>query len=94
MDFPTGGLFTVMSPTVAELFGTQSHGLLFGVVLFCGTLGGTIGPFMVGRIFDITGSYQMAFLLLTAIAVIGFFLISFLRHPDKGKAAKYFTDLR
>ena len=35
--FAHGGLFTVMSPTVAELFGTGSHGLLFGIVLFSGT---------------------------------------------------------
>jgi MFS family permease len=74
-----GGLFTVMSPTVAELFGTGSHGLLFGIVLFSGTLGGAIGPLMAGHIFDLSGSYRLVFLILTAMAVIGLILITTLR---------------
>jgi MFS family permease len=77
--FAHGGLFTVVSPTVAELFGTGSHGLLFGIVLFSGTLGGAIGPLMAGHIFDLTGSYRLVFLILTAMAVIGFILITTLR---------------
>ena len=33
-----GSFFTAVSPTLAEFFGTGSHGLLFGIVLFSGTL--------------------------------------------------------
>jgi len=43
--FSHGGLFTVVSITVAELFGTDSHGILFGIILFIGTIGGIAGPF-------------------------------------------------
>jgi len=81
--FAHGGFFTVMSPTVAELFGTGSHGLLFGIVLFSGTLGGAIGPLMAGRIFDLTESYRLVFFILTAMAVFGFILITTLRLPKK-----------
>ena len=81
--FAHGGLFTVMSPMVAELFGTGSHGLLFGIVLFSGTLGGALGPLMAGRLFDITGSYRLVFLILTVLAVIGFILITTLRLPGQ-----------
>lgn len=81
--FAHGGLFTVVSPTVAELFGISSHGLLFGFVLFSGTLGGAIGPLMAGRIFDLTGSYRLVFLILTAMAVVGFILIITLQPPGK-----------
>lgn len=77
--FAHGGFFTVMSPTVAELFGTGSHGLLFGLVLFSGTLGGSIGPLLTGHIFDVAGSYRVAFLVLTALVAIGFALLAFLR---------------
>ncbi|NNL76094.1 MAG: MFS transporter [Desulfobacterales bacterium] len=83
-----GGFFTVMSPTVAELFGTDSHGLLFGIVLFFGTMGGAVGPLMAGSTFDVTGNYRMVFLVLTALAVIGFVLITLLRQTrgiDAGK---------
>ncbi len=77
--FAHGGFFTVMSPTVAELFGTGSHGLLFGLVLFSGTLGGSIGPLVTGHIFDVTGSYRTAFMVLTALVALGFALIAFLQ---------------
>ncbi len=77
--FAHGGFFTVVSPMVAELFGTDSHGLLFGIILFSGTLGGAVGPLMAGRTFDVTGSYRMVFLVLSVLTLIGFVLIILLR---------------
>jgi MFS family permease len=79
--FSHGGFFTVMSPTVAELFGTGSHGLLFGVILFSGTIGGAVGPVLAGRMFDVTGSYQTLFWVLTGLAVSGLVLVTWLRPP-------------
>ena len=80
--FTHGAFFTVMSPTVAELFGTASHGTLFGIILFSGTIGGSVGPLLTGYLFDVTGSYRFAFLMLTALAVVGFLLVVFLRPPQ------------
>ena len=77
--FAHGGFFTVVSPLVAELFGTGSHGLLFGIILFSGTLGGAIGPVMAGRTFDVTGSYRLVFLVLSVLTIIGFVLMILLR---------------
>ncbi|MCD4717833.1 MAG: MFS transporter, partial [Desulfobacterales bacterium] len=66
---------------------TGSHGVLFGIILFCGTIGGAIGPLLAGRIFDLTGSYQILFLVLTGVTVIGFVLIIMLR-PLQGMEEK------
>jgi MFS family permease len=77
--FAHGGLFTVVSPTVAELFGTGSHGVLFGIVLFSGNFGGAISPILAGRIFDVMGSYRIIFLMLIVVAATGFVLVSLLR---------------
>ena len=77
--FAHGALFTVMSPTVAEWFGTESHGLIFGVVLFSGTLGGSVGPLMAGYVYDITGAYRAAFTLMAVMAFSALVLIAFLR---------------
>jgi MFS family permease len=77
--FAHGGLFTVVSPTVAELFGTGSHGVLFGIVLFSGNFAGAISPILAGRIFDVMGSYRIIFLMLTVVAATGFVLVSLLR---------------
>jgi len=80
--FSHGGFFTVMSPTVAELFGTGSHGLLFGVILFSGTIGGAVGPVLAGRMFDVSGSYQTVFWVLIGLAVSGLILVTWLRSPQ------------
>jgi len=53
--------------------------MLFGIILFSGTLGGAFGPVMAGRAFDVTGSYRLVFLVLTALTLIGFVLIVLLR---------------
>jgi MFS family permease len=79
--FAHGGFFTVISPTIAEFFGTGSHGVLFGIILASGTMGGAAGPLMAGYTFDVTGSYRIAFLILTLLAVIGFILITLLQPP-------------
>jgi predicted MFS family arabinose efflux permease len=77
--FAHGSLFTVVSPAIAELFGTNSHGLLFGFVLFSGTLGGSIGPLLAGFLFDQTGTYKIALMVLALMALFGLFLVTLLR---------------
>ena len=86
--FAHGGFFTVISPTIAEFFGTGSHGVLFGIVLASGTIGGAAGPLIAGRIFDVTGSYRIAFLVLILLAVIGFGLITLLQPPREVDAGR------
>ncbi len=76
-----GGFFTVVSPTVAEFFGLRAHGAIFGVILFFGTLGGSVGPILAGRVFDLTGSYDPAFITLAAMAALGLVLALTLRRP-------------
>jgi MFS family permease len=90
--FAHGGFFTVMSPTVAEFFGTGSHGLIFGIVLFSGTIGGAFGPIIAGTAFDLTGSYRMVFLMLAGLAALGLALITLLRPIRDASAAD--QDLR
>ena len=68
----------MISPMVAELFGTGSHGVLLGIVLFSGTIGGAISPLLAGHIFDITSSYQLVFLICATMSVIGTILTSLL----------------
>jgi len=67
--FAHGGLFTVVSPTIAEYFGLREHGAIFGAVVLFGTLGGAAMPIIAGMIFDHLQSYQLAFVLLSALAL-------------------------
>jgi MFS family permease len=67
-----GAYFTAISPIVAEFFGVRSHGVLFGIVAFSGTIGGAIGPVVTGYIFDVTAGYSLAFWLFTVLSALGF----------------------
>ena len=60
----------VMAPVTAELFGLKSHGTILACTNFTAAIGGAAGPVLVGHIFDVTGSYQLAFIMCIAIAVI------------------------
>ena len=74
--FAHGGFFTATSPTVAEMFGTRAHGVLFGTVLFFGSLGGALGPIAAGAAYDATSSYRAAFAVLALLAAAGFALVT------------------
>ncbi|MDD4876108.1 MAG: MFS transporter [Dehalococcoidales bacterium] len=78
--FAHGGFFALISPTVADLFGTVSHGVIFGIIIFSGTVGGSIGSFLAGYMFDITNNYQIPFLICLGAVITGLTL-SFLLKP-------------
>ena len=82
-----GGVFTAISPLVAEVFGMTSHGTIFGLVVFSGTTGGAIGPIVAGQLFDITGNYTITFKMITLISIIGLALLLFLK-PIKTNPGK------
>ncbi len=75
----SGGAATLESTVLAELFGLKSHGIILGVTSLSYTFGAALGPFMAGYIFDISGSYQMAFIVSGILAVLGFFISTGLR---------------
>ncbi len=81
--FAHGGFFAIMSPLVAELFGTMSQGTNFGMILFVGQIGGAIGGVATGRMFDVTQSYQLAFLILIALSVGALIMSVILIKPVK-----------
>ncbi|MDG2340638.1 MAG: MFS transporter, partial [Paracoccaceae bacterium] len=70
-----GALFVVVSPMVAYYFGMRAHGGLFGIVLFFGTLGGSVGPIATGATFDSLGSYTPAFLALAVSSMVALILV-------------------
>ncbi|MDP2917177.1 MAG: MFS transporter [Dehalococcoidia bacterium] len=61
--FSYGGIMTLQSLLAAELFGLSSLGLIVGCVSFIYTIGSATGPVLSGYIFDVTGSYKVAFLI-------------------------------
>jgi len=68
--FGYGGLAVLESTLPAELFGLRSLGTIVGVIACSFTIGGAIGPVLAGSIFDVTGSYQSAFLVCAVFSSI------------------------
>ena len=77
--FGHGGIATMESPIVANVFGMRSHGVILGLVFFCDTMGGAIGPFLAGYIFDVTSSYSLAFSLCAILGGINLTAVLLLR---------------
>jgi MFS family permease len=74
-----GGALSIISPLVASLFGTSSHGAIYGVIIFGGTIGGALGPLVAGSLFDRTASYSLVFVILSAISLLGIILLATLK---------------
>jgi len=62
-----GGIVPLQTVVAVELFGSGSLGMILATLMFCGTVGGALGAPLAGSIFDITGSYNLAFLICVII---------------------------
>ncbi len=77
------GTGALQSPMTAQLFGMKSHGVIFGVTSLSWTIGAAVGPALAGGIFDVTNSYQLAWLICGALAAVGIIVTSLLK-PVRG----------
>lgn len=59
--------------TLVESVGLKRFGSLAGLVGIFNTAGAALGPVATGRIFDLKGSYTMAFAGFAAMSVVGLF---------------------
>ena len=67
-----GSGFTQGSPLTAHIFGLKLHSFVIGIMYFGQMIGAAIGTFLSGYIFDISGSYQWAFIICGIFAAIAF----------------------
>ena len=75
----------IVSPYIADLFGLKSHGSIFSCMVFSGSLGGGLGPVLVGSTFDSTGNYQLGFLICLLASVTAWIALMFVRPAGQNK---------
>ena len=64
------GTVPLTSGLVGHIFGLRYVGMLYGIVFLGHQIGGFLGAWLGGRIFDVSGSYLMAWWLSIALSVM------------------------
>lgn len=77
--FTIGNVYMMQSLLVGEIFGLVSFGSVFGLVNFAGQVGSGGGPFLVGLLEDLTGSYTVPFLATAALTYASATVVLFAR---------------
>ncbi len=89
--FSAGGMGSVHTPIIAELFGIKSLGAIFGICGLGVMIGGSVGPVIIGFLFDIQGSYRIALIACAAFAaagiVLNLWLTQYKKHISRLKKA-------
>jgi MFS family permease len=86
--FGQGGMSVTMSPIIAELFGLKQHGTIQGFTVFIMTFATAVSPVLAGRLFDISGSYMLDWLVFGCIGTVGVVLTLILRNTGRGSAGR------
>jgi predicted MFS family arabinose efflux permease len=70
---------------IGKYFGTKNMATLVGFSLFVRSIGGVLGAWAAGVIFDITKSYQGAFIAGAMAGLLSLILILFLKRLSRIK---------
>ena len=77
-----GGLVVLMPLTVGKFFGLGGFGLILGTIWMVQALGGALGTYSAGLIYDIFGNYQLAFYCFITAYVMAIIAIFLAGKPD------------
>jgi len=86
----TGGSELLPVMLVGEYFGPAAMGPLVGLVFGISLLIGSIGPFITGKLYDLTMTYWDAYLGLFVIAALGAIAVLGMSKPSAGTASMPF----
>ena len=67
--FAYGGEVPQMPVLIGQFFGMRAVAALVGAAVFGATIGGALGSWAGGQVFDMTQSYQLAFLIAAAASL-------------------------
>jgi len=93
IGFGMGGEFDVTPYLVSRYFGLRAFGTLYGIAFAAAAAAGAVGPVLLGRAFDASGTYESLLprlaVFVAAVALLMLTLPSYtLRTPAQGVAAR------
>jgi MFS family permease len=85
-----GMRISLLAAIPADLFAGRHLGVILGAAQGGGGLGGFIGPFLGGWLFDVTGSYQIAF-AAAALAIAASAVAAWVAAPRRVRTTRHAT---
>ncbi len=82
-SIPYGGEITQTPLVISKYFGTRAMATLMGINLFFITLGGTLGPWLAGEVYDSTSSYDWAFIAGAIAAAFSILMVLLTKWYDE-----------
>jgi MFS family permease len=76
-----GGSIPVRFALMGDYFGRKSYGTILGVTMTIGALFGVAGPVFVGWMFDQTGSYRLAFVVIAILGLLAVPIAAIAKKP-------------
>jgi MFS family permease len=76
-----GGRISSLLGMLGEFFGMRALGELIGITMALGMAMGAVAPYIAGFIFDTTGSYFTAFMIVLALLVASGVLAAYVKKP-------------
>jgi len=77
--FGWGGIYTLLQFLTVNSFGLKAAGKILGTISVVDALGGGLGPWVTGMLYDRTHSYQTAFMLVAGLLFVAFATASTVR---------------
>jgi sugar phosphate permease len=78
--------FDLLAYLIARYFGRKAYGTIYGCFYTVIAFGGGIGPVIYGRVFDVTGRYDMALIGGAGCLVVGALVLLMMGpYPKWGK---------
>jgi OFA family oxalate/formate antiporter-like MFS transporter len=82
VGFNFGGNFALFPSTTADYFGTKNVGVNYGFVFTAYGVAGVLGPILGGGVFDMTGSYLLAFIPSGVMCLLGVGISLMIKKPE------------
>ncbi len=80
--FGAGSWLPTVSMLISTTFGLASYGVILGMVAFAQSIGNGAGPLFAAYMYDVTGSYYWAFIIIIALVVVAIIAVVAVRRPE------------